>query len=60
MASFLVGVDCPEYCDQRQIRDRDAVIEANSEKEAISLWIEKRKLWIRDDEKHLVKVLKHL
>ena len=60
MPRFLVGVHCPNFCDQPYIRDRDSVHEAETEAEAIRLWIEEHKHWIRTDEKHLVQVLKAL
>jgi hypothetical protein len=57
MAKYKVGVYLPSFCDQAYIRDRDLVIEAENEKEAISQWCVRMKNWIREDEKHLVKVL---
>lgn len=55
MDAFIVGVDAPFFCDQQYIRDRDEKIFAQNVQEAIEIWLENHKLWIRPDEVRLVK-----
>ena len=59
----LVGVVKPDFCDQRYLRDRDAVVPlyiGETDQDAINLWCTEMKNWIRADEKYLVKVIKEV
>ncbi|MEK5060963.1 hypothetical protein MHB81_21740 [Paenibacillus sp. FSL H7-0326] len=58
MPEWLVGVVMPTFVDQRYIRDRDLEIAAPTAEDAKRKWFEHMKNWIREDEKHLVKVVR--
>lgn len=58
-----VGVVLDHYIDERYIRDRDMVVplhEGETDADAIRLWCEEMKNWIRQDEKKYVKVMSEL
>ena len=59
----LVGIVSPNFCDQRYLRDRDMVIplvEGETDKTAIGLWIKDMSGFIRYDERGLVKVIREV
>ena len=58
-----VGIVLEKYIDEDYIRDRDIVIplfEGETEKDAISLWCNEMKSWIKPNEKRYVKVIKEV
>lgn len=59
----LVGVIKEDFCDQYYLRDRDNTIplyEGETDADAIKLWMEEMKGWIRADEKKYVKVIREV
>lgn len=60
---LLVGVIKEDFCDQDYLRDRDLVVplyEGETETDAIRLWMEEHKHWIRADEKKYVNVIREV
>ena len=54
----VVGVNCPSFCDQAYIRDRDIKVSAEyTKQEAVALFLSEYREWLRPDEKNLVRVL---
>ena len=57
----LVGIVLEKYFDEGYFRDRDIVVplhEGETDTDAIKLWCEEMKGWMRPDEKRYVKVIR--